>query len=244
MRLEFEPVERAIWVDLLALAAKDDGWIRANEDTPYLMAQLAGLLVYPTDVFSQAVDKFVERGKLSRCDNGILRIKNWEKYCGTIEYRRKLKQRHLSRSPGQAKEFPPIDSNQNQSTEAALVTLSGTQCHASRDPDQIRSDKRRRGTTTANTIRLILDEEPKRWEGITDEDKALWKKTYPGCDIDYVLQEMISYWDAQPASKRKVNWKRTIVNRLKWLQDHGGTPGARVPGESRWLRMTKLKDHE
>jgi hypothetical protein len=72
-------------------------------------------------------------------------------------------------------------------------------------------------------IQLILDEHPKRWEGITDEDKALWAKTYPGPGehLDRVLQEMIAYWDAQPPQKRKVNWKRAIVNRLRWLQDHG-----------------------
>jgi hypothetical protein len=43
MRIEFEPIERAIWVDLLALAAKDDGYIRANEDIPYPLEQLAGI---------------------------------------------------------------------------------------------------------------------------------------------------------------------------------------------------------
>ena len=68
-------------------------------------------------------------------------------------------------------------------------------------------------------IILILDEEPKRWEGITEGDKALWAKSYPGCDIEQVLQEMIAYWDAQPRSHLKLNWKRTIVNRLKSVQD-------------------------
>jgi len=91
---------------------------------------------------------------------------------------------------------------------------------------------------------LILDEKPKRWEGITGEDKALWAKTYPGCDIDQVLQEMIAYWDAQPKSKLKLNWKRTIVNRLKWLQDHGGTSrqAAQGPTPGTWLKRFKEKE--
>lgn len=75
----------------------------------------------------------------------------------------------------------------------------------------------------AGRIRLILDESPKRWEGITDEDKALWAKTFPGCNVEVVLQEMIAYWDGQPPAKRKVHWKSAIVNRFKWLQDHGGS---------------------
>ncbi len=79
------------------------------------------------------------------------------------------------------------------------------------------------GKNARKGIRLILDDEPKRWEGITDADKALWAATYPGCNIEQVLQEMIAFWDAQPKSRLKINWKRTIVNRLKWLQDHNGT---------------------
>jgi len=91
-------------------------------------------------------------------------------------------------------------------------------------------------------IMLVLDEEPKRWEGITEELKALWAKTYPGCDIDIVLQEMIAYWDAQPKAKRKINWKVTIVNRLKWLQDHGGTRGNVTGGVREWLVKEKEKE--
>jgi len=45
MRIECSLEERAIWVDLMCLAQKDDGYIRANEDTPYLDQQLSGMLV-------------------------------------------------------------------------------------------------------------------------------------------------------------------------------------------------------
>ena len=100
------------------------------------------------------------------------------------------------------------------------------------------------GTVKQPTIRLILDEEPKRWEGITNELKALWTKTYPGCNIETVLQEMIAYWDAQPKSKRKINWKMTIVNRLKWLQDHGGSSrgAARGNAPGTWLKMMRERE--
>lgn len=88
---------------------------------------------------------------------------------------------------------------------------------------------------SAPEIKLILDEHPKRWENITDDDKKLWAATYPGVDVEHTLQEMIAYWDAQPASKRKLNWKRTIVNRLKWLQDNGGTRKGGASGASTYL---------
>jgi hypothetical protein len=84
---------------------------------------------------------------------------------------------------------------------------------------QAKSDKKK----SRFKILLILDEEPKRWEGITDEDKSLWAKTYPKCNVDQVLSEMIAYWDARPPNERKQDWRRTIVNRLSWLQQHTGT---------------------
>lgn len=43
-RIELEPDERSVWVDLMALAAKDDGYIRANVGVPYAHQQLAGML--------------------------------------------------------------------------------------------------------------------------------------------------------------------------------------------------------
>jgi len=107
-----------------------------------------------------------------------------------------------------------------------------------------KNKKETKGVVNGGTqkITLILDEEPKRWEGITPELKALWAKSYPGCDIDTVLQEMIAYWDAQPKAKRKINWKVTIVNRLKWLQDHGGTRGGVTGGVMEWLAKEKEKE--
>lgn len=95
-------------------------------------------------------------------------------------------------------------------------------------------------------ISLVLDKSPKRWEGITEEDRALWAKTYPGCDIERTLQEMIAYWDAQPKAALKINWKRTIVNRLAWVQDHGGTKGIISIDQKpeSWLEMMERKEKE
>ena len=93
MRLEFNPPERALWIDLLAVAAKDDGFIRANEETPYLPQQLAGMLVYEERFFIETIDKFVEMGKIDRDENGILYICQWEKYATSSNYKQVLKHR-------------------------------------------------------------------------------------------------------------------------------------------------------
>jgi hypothetical protein len=90
------------------------------------------------------------------------------------------------------------------------------------------------------TYRINLNFEKKCWEGITEEDKALWKKTYTACDIDLVLQEMIAFWDAN-RQRAKLNWKRAIVNRLSFLQDYRGTRGGAKEDRHKAAREGTLK---
>jgi len=126
--------------------------------------------------------------------------------------------------------------------DTELHVTNGRDISASASNSSLSSLRNKKDKTPG--IILILDEEPKRWEGITEELKELWAKSYPGCDVKFVLQEMIAYWDAQPKSKRKINWKRTIVNRLKWVQDHGGTSRQPAQGAApgTWLKMMKEKE--
>lgn len=93
MRIEFTPEERAVWIDLLALAAKDNGFIRANEDIPYLLSQLAGMLIIPENLLKQTIEKLIEKNKLVRFPNETLYIKKWEKYQLSESYPRVIKHR-------------------------------------------------------------------------------------------------------------------------------------------------------
>ena len=80
VRIEFTPAERGIWVDMLSLASKDDGHIRANEDTPYPLAQLAGMLIIPEEELDAAIKKFIKFKKLTKLKSGTLYVTKWEKY--------------------------------------------------------------------------------------------------------------------------------------------------------------------
>jgi len=80
VRIECTLEERAIWIDLLSLASKDNGHIRANEETPYPIMQLSGMLVIPEDKLRGAIDKFIKIGKLKRNKNDTLYIIKWDKY--------------------------------------------------------------------------------------------------------------------------------------------------------------------
>lgn len=92
MRQEFDVAERGIWWDLMPIAMKDEGFIRANEDTPYLTQQLAGMLIIPEDLLERTIEKFIEKGKYTRLENGTLYITNWNKYCFTDRHMRRFEE--------------------------------------------------------------------------------------------------------------------------------------------------------
>lgn len=94
MRIEFSIQERAIWVDLLSIAGLDDGFIRANEDTAYPISQLAGMLIIPETMLEKAIEKFIQKGKITRDPKThILRIAKWDKYQLSEAYDRVQKHR-------------------------------------------------------------------------------------------------------------------------------------------------------
>ncbi len=90
IRIECTPAERGIWVDLLSLASKDDGHIRANEETPYPIRQLAGTLLIPEKELTAAINKFVKMGKLIKTKWGTLYVTKWEKYQFSKRHKRRI----------------------------------------------------------------------------------------------------------------------------------------------------------
>ena len=90
VRIEFTPAERGMWVDMLSLASKDDGHIRANEDTPYPLAQLAGMLIIPEEELDAAIKKFIKFKKLTKLKSDTLYVTKWEKYQFSERHKRRL----------------------------------------------------------------------------------------------------------------------------------------------------------
>ena len=58
--------------------------------------------------------------------------------------------------------------------------------------------------------------------GITEEDKAKWRKAYPAVDIEANLLRMHEWLLANPAKAHKKLWRRFIVNWLAKQQERGG----------------------
>jgi len=57
VHFELEPDEQATFLDLLLLAAKDNGYIRANEATPYPVRFLAGYLNKTEELIERTIEK-------------------------------------------------------------------------------------------------------------------------------------------------------------------------------------------
>jgi len=91
-RLEFEPDERSVWIDLLTLSKKDQGFIRANENCPYSIQQLAGLFVVSPELLQNTIKKAISNKKLKQLDDGCFYVTSTEKYELSKRQKRRLKE--------------------------------------------------------------------------------------------------------------------------------------------------------
>jgi hypothetical protein len=89
-RIELQPDERGVWVDLMALANKDGGFIRANVDVAYPINQLAGLLNISEELLKRTVSKCVATGKVNLYDNDTMYLTNFDKYALSDRRKRDL----------------------------------------------------------------------------------------------------------------------------------------------------------
>ncbi len=203
VRIECSPAERGIWVDLLSFASKDDGYIRANEETPYLLKQLAGILLIEEKELEDAIEKFIKLGKLKRTKEGTLYIIKWNKYQFSKRHKRRVEV-----------------SNGNPS-------LKDSKEHNIKEEDKIEDDRNRCPKTRTpspqkRTLKIFFNFESEKWENIQKKDIERWGKTYSACDIEYELLSMADWLISNP-EKKKSNYKSFISRWLRKEQDRGGT---------------------
>ena len=83
---------RGIFTDLLTVSKKDSGFIRANENTPYPLEQLAGMFCVPVERLSQCIDICLrpEVHKLRKHSNGVLFVISHADYDLSDSYKYRL----------------------------------------------------------------------------------------------------------------------------------------------------------
>ena len=99
-RIELQPDERAVWTDFMALAAKDNGHIRANPITPYPSQQLSGLLCISEELLARSLKRFIETKKIEEIfiknENVEIfagyRLINWVDYQLSERHKRRFEQ--------------------------------------------------------------------------------------------------------------------------------------------------------
>lgn len=84
----------AVWVDFLALSYKDEGYIRANEGSPYPIKRLSGLLNRPVKLIQQTIDRCLEEkiNKLRLEPDGTLYVISHPEYELSKRHKRRFKE--------------------------------------------------------------------------------------------------------------------------------------------------------
>lgn len=88
-RIELKPDERSVWVDLMALSSKDNGFVRANLGVPYPLQQLAGMLYIDVELLERTMERCKVVGKIVEISDGTFFLPSWNGY--------KLSPRHKRR---------------------------------------------------------------------------------------------------------------------------------------------------
>jgi hypothetical protein len=89
-RLELDPGERSVFVDLIMMGSKDNGYIRANETIPYPPKQLAAFLNVTEELLLSTISKCIQYGKLTDIGPGMWRIASWDNFKLSKSYKSEL----------------------------------------------------------------------------------------------------------------------------------------------------------
>ncbi len=233
IRIECTLEERAIWVDLLSLASKDDGYIRANEEMPYPVDQLAGMLRIPEETLNNAIEKFISlkdkqgKGKLTRTKEGTLYVTKWEKYQFSESYHRVQKHREKE------DDIPVSNGKLLQRNEKPLthyITLKDSKLNYNKEDIEI----------------LNLLSKVKNYPFNKEKDlefiKSL-KVDFPNIDVIEKITQIILNWLNFPLTKKsrpRVQIRRWVTNEQKWQKE--GQQEKRV-GESSHAPSKKEDDY-
>ncbi len=206
-RLELEPDERSVWMDLLVLAGKDNGYVRANEGVPYPREQLAGLFLVSEELLNRTIKKCssIKIKKIAILKDKTLYLPSWIKY---------------TLSPRHKRRFNSTDVPMNGHDVPEQGHYSKRKSNSNSKSKRIEEKKKPVQKVVKNKITFNF--EKRKFINITIEDKAGWLDAYQACDINQELSKMREWLLANP-SKKKKNYRRFITNWLTRTQDKGGS---------------------
>jgi len=215
-RFELEPAERAVFIDLLVLAAKDDGYVRANDNMPYPLDYLAHTLNITIELLRQTLDKCIKLEKVKDIGGGVYYITNWQNYILSVRHKKRV-------TTGKCHSSVTSCHSSVTSCHSTVTSPPYNPPIYNSNSNNIISKKNniKNNIIYKNKNNIIFDNRGV-WGGITEDDKKIWAEAFPACDIETELKRMASWLVANP-TKQKKNYRRFIHNWLTRTQDKGGT---------------------
>lgn len=202
-RIELKPEERAIWVDLLALGAKDNGYIRAGVNIPYPIRQMAGLLMVEEELLQRTIDLCVQTEKLEVQESGILKITNWDKYQLSDRYRRRLKS-------GIGK---PDKKDSSAKTEQCAEKSADSSVE--KEPYNIRREENRGEEKRREEIKSLFlvfwNKYPKKI-GMKEAERHFKASVKTDKDVDAITQALKNYLESARVKKGIIQDAKTWFN--------------------------------
>ena len=206
--------EMMTWIDLLALAGKDNGYIRANEQMGYPVNSLAGILQMDADSLACHLKALIKSGKLEQQKTGVLKIITYEKYQLSERHKRRFKQGEDAPMSGKedivSGKQDPIRKEKRieDSIEEDIKHPPLPNCHCSIGIDP--------------TERKILNELKKAKNYPYDFNDTIeyireLAVEFPGIDILDEIQKKVAWWRDNPLTKKSNphlqlrNWFKNAV---------------------------------
>jgi len=207
---------QGLWMRLLCYMARNKikGYL-LDGDRPMDNKTIAKLVGETEKFVSSLVNELRSHGVMSQTAEGLIYNRRMARESSLSAKRSEAGKRGMETRWGvKQNDNNPITEGDNKTiTASASVYASSLSSSLLKEEEGIKG--------------IVFSFESREWVGISDRDKGDWAKAYLACDVGQELNKMAQWLLANP-EKRKVNYRRFIVNWLNKAQDRGGSGAPRI----------------
>lgn len=189
-RIELEPDERGVFVDLMAFSKKDDGYIRANEGVPYLENQLCGLLNITPELLNRTIEKCIKYKKARRFKDGTIYMTSHDAYSLSARQERRVEDEMAEKEAREAKK-PASEREKREEEMRRKEKKDGPKVNINAEQEM----------EIAKVLIAVKGIGEKKWGGIIQYLREL-SIEFP--EIDYVeeMKKKATWWLDNPLTKK------------------------------------------
>jgi hypothetical protein len=242
-RFELDSSERSVFIDLMVLAAKDDGFIRANAGMGYPHEWLSRSLNIPLEALEKAIKKCIECEKIVDKGKGIYFIANWDSYRLSGSYKRAITL-GIKPMPG-SKETATVSKETDTVSPSLSMSLSKSSSLSSNIITTTILTKWNTFAELHNLSKITeIEKGSERWSHLQSRMKK------EGFNFDSLLEIigrspfLLGQTDPRPGSARFFATFDWIINKTNYQKIIEGNylERAPAPGEDKFLKYMREKD--